>query len=213
MSTIASSSSRRWWRIATLVVVACGVSVWSGPLHAGGTNSPISASVASLFIGEDKLVEGTVSAAERDGNVLRLRLGPAPKDLSVALVRTWFSALPAEPETYFLGRTVRVAGTIQSFRGAPEIVVRDAADVQIVAAPGPAAAAVAPALTASAGVAASLVDGRAAASSPAAMRAAGDTTLREMALREQVDVLEARLRKLEERVRRLEHPGSGRCRQ
>lgn len=161
--------------VMSLALVLSGLSV------AAASDATISASVAGLFVGEEKIVEGTVSSAQREGNVVRLRLGTAPQALTVSLVIGLLSDFPPAPERAYLSQTVRVAGTIRDFRGAPEIVIHDAADIRIVgAAPLPVSA------------------------PPAAVKAG---PVEEPSLRERLDTLSERVRVLEERVRRLERSG------
>src|SRR5262245_22756129 len=95
-------------------------------------DTSVSASVAALFLGETKVVEDSVVAGERDGNTVRLRLGRQAPHLTVSILVGLLNNFPPDPERFYVGKRVRVAGTIQSFRGAPEIVVRDVADLQVV---------------------------------------------------------------------------------
>lgn len=145
--------------------------------HAASPEGAISASVAPLFIGEEKIVEGKVTAAERDANVVHLRFGAAPQALTVSLVIGLLSDFPRDPEHYYLGQTVRVAGTIRSFKDRPEIVIHDPANIRIVAATTPQA------------------NERAPAALPSSEDAAG--------LREQVKTLNERVRALEDEVQQL----------
>lgn len=146
----------------------------------------IQSNLASLYVGKQKVVEGTVTAAQRDGNTVRLHLGSRPQDLTVSLIVTLMSNFPAQPERYYLGKTVRVAGTIGSFRDAPEIAVRDPADIQVVGARG------------------STPGGTTQDDRPGADAGAEDD-----AVRQRMDTLADRLHRLEERVQRLEHSGTG----
>jgi hypothetical protein len=157
--------------LAGLSIALAGVS------RAASPDATISASVAPLFIGEQKIVEGTVTAAERDASVVRLRFGNTPQALTVSLVIGLLSDFPADPERYYLGHTVRVAGTIRSFKDRPEIVIHDPANIKIAGAGAP----------------------------PANERAAtvppdGDDAA---ALREQVKTLNERVRTLEDQVEQL----------
>jgi len=99
---------------------------------AAGRDQAIAPSVAALFVGEPHVVEGIVTGAARDGTVVRLRFGEGPQDLTVSLIIGLLSEFPPDPEHYYPGKTVRVAGRVRSFRGAPEIVVRDVADIRVV---------------------------------------------------------------------------------
>jgi len=145
--------------------------------RAASPDGAISASVAPLFVGEEKIVEGKVTAAERDANVVHLRFGVAPQALTVSLVIGLLSDFPREPERYYLGQTVRVAGTIRSFKDRPEIVVHDPANIKLVGAPT------------------QQVSERAPPAPPGAEDAA--------ALREQVKTLNERVRALEDEVQQL----------
>jgi len=145
--------------------------------RAASPDGAISASVAPLFVGEEKIVEGKVTAAERDANVVHLRFGVAPQALTVSLVMGLLSDFPREPERYYLGQTVRVAGTIRSFKDRPEIVVHDPANIKLVGAPT------------------QQVSERAPPAPPGAEDAA--------ALREQVKTLNERVRALEDEVQQL----------
>ena len=157
--------------LAGLIIVLASVS------RAASPDATIAASVALLFIGEEKIVEGTVTAAERDASVVRLRFGNASQALTVSLVIGLLSDFPSAPESYYLGHTVRVAGTIRSFKDRPEIVIHDPANIKIVGAGAPPA------------------NDRAATVPPGSDDAA--------ALREQVKTLNERVRTLEDQVQKL----------
>lgn len=140
-------------RRAAMVWLAtvCTATVWlmlpdpvlrrSGQSFGATADVSISPSVASLFIGQEKIVEGTVAATQREGNVVRLLIGTPPQTVTVSLVIGLLSKYPSEPERYYLGKTVRVAGTIQDFRHAVEIELHDAALIEVVEAPIPQASA------------------------------------------------------------------------
>jgi len=161
--------SRVTARLAGLLMVLASAS------RAASPDATISASVAPLFIGEKKIVEGMVTAAERDASVVRLRFGNAPQALTVSLVIGLLSDFPSDPERYYLGHTVRVAGTIRSFKDCPEIVIHDPANIKIVGAGAPPGAATVP-------------------------PGSGDDA---PALREQVKTLNERVRTLEGQVEKL----------
>jgi hypothetical protein len=99
---------------------------------AGTTSGPISVSVAALFVGETKVVEGVVTAVDRDTNVVKLRLGTPPQSLTVSLVMGLLSRFPPNPEIYYAGKTVLVAGTIDKFRDELEMTIREPANVEVV---------------------------------------------------------------------------------
>jgi hypothetical protein len=187
-TSMTASSSCRGIGNSGLWALALCLLVVSSRVPAVASETTIAASVASLFIGQEKIVEDTVTSAERDGNVVHLRLGRPPQDLSVALIIGLLSSFPPDPEHYYLGKPVRVAGVIRSFRGVTEMEIHDPARIQVVA---------------TAGV--SVVN------PPVATRplsepvgAAGAAATAESSLRRQVDQLNERVRQLEERVLQLE---------
>ncbi len=182
MNTTASSNSERGGgRALGRGAVMLPLLLVLAALTPAAADVSVSPSVAGLFVGEDKVVEGTVTAAERDTNIVRLHLGKAPQELAVSLVIGWLNTFPPTPERYYLGKTVRVAGTIRSFRGTPEMIIRDAADIQLV---GDTSVAAAP--------------GRSAEIAPT------EQTGREAALQRRVDSLTDQVHRLEQRIQQLE---------
>ena len=190
MTTNGNSSCSRARRVraVTPLIALSVILVFACLSLAASPNGSISPSGAGLFIGEEKTVEGPVTSAEREANVVRLRLGRAPQEVIVSVVIGLLSTFPPVPENYYPGKTVRVTGTIRSFRGVPEIVIRDAADIQVVDS-GVAAVPAAGALAASSAMAAPPVR-------------EDDST------RQRLETLTERVRQLEERVRQLENPGT-----
>ena len=124
----ATARAGSYWRL-----LALALPLLAGPHGAAAVrDQAIAPSVAALFVGEPHVVEGTVTDAARDGTVVRLRFGDGPQDLTVSLIIGLLSDFPPDPEHYYPGKTVRVAGRVRSFHGAPEIIVRDVADIRVV---------------------------------------------------------------------------------
>jgi len=96
---------------------------WLAPTAARAT--PIDVGVAPLYVGHEVTVQGLVTAAERDGYIVRLRLGEPPGSMSVQLVLGMLSRFPANPEAHYLGKEVRVYGRVSEFRGNTEMIVRE----------------------------------------------------------------------------------------
>jgi hypothetical protein len=119
---------------AALAVLAVFLGL-CGPCAAATADGSITAGGAALFVDQEKIVEGPVTDAERDASTVRLRLGYPPQALTVALIIGLLSKFPPEPERYYLGKTVRVVGTIRSFRGSVEMVIHDPADIEVADAP------------------------------------------------------------------------------
>lgn len=91
----------------------------------------ISASVAPLYVGARRIVEGRVLSAERDANVVNLTVGDRAGSITVSLVIGLLSDFPNQPEKYYLDRDVRVVGDITQFRGQVGITVRDPDNIAI----------------------------------------------------------------------------------
>jgi hypothetical protein len=165
------------WRAATALALLLGL---SGLGIAAALDTSITPGVAGLFVGEEKIVEGPVSATECEANTVRLRVGTPPQSLTVSLIIGLLSRFPPEPERYYLGKTVRVVGTIRSFRGALEMVIHDPAHIEVAGAT-------------------SAVSGD---------RPAGGTmTTSDEAVHPTVDALQQRVHELEEKVHQLERTG------
>jgi hypothetical protein len=178
------------WLMAIAALLFC--SNWSQTAYADVSISP---SVASLFVGEEKIVEGTVVTAQREGDVVHLQLGNPPQVVAVSLVLGLLSKFPPDPERYYLGKTVRVGGVIQSFRGKTEITVHDPAHIEVVDVSHPPPAAAAPPVN----------------TPPAANVAAADhanVPSPETSIDQRLDAMSERIRALEDRVQQLERPGS-----
>jgi len=157
--------------LASLVLLA-------GAARVGAVDTSIAAGIAGLYVGEEKIVEGVVTGSERTGNTVRLTLGTPPRGLIVSLIIPLLNEFPPEPEHYYLGKTVRVVGTIQSFRGATEITVHDPTHIRIVTA--------------------------ATAAAPAGDLGAGGGPPPDATLRTALEALAQRVHLLEQRVEQLE---------
>lgn len=165
-------------RPRTLLVAA--IVIWASAVAAQPKIAP---RVAGLYVGQERVVEGKVLSTQREGNTVWLRFGTGPHDFVVTLSLGLLSDFPAQPEEAYRDKTVRVAGTIRSFRGVPEIVLRDASSITIVTPGAPSAAAA---------VAPEPARATAADSLPAAPR-----TSELEALRAQIEVLTRRVESLE----------------
>lgn len=95
----------------------------------------------SAYAGET--VKGTVLAARAEGSIVRLELDD-PGVSQVTLLIGWLSNFPPAPEQYYLGKVISVRGSVQSFRGRSEILVRDADDIVVLSAAAPVADATRP---------------------------------------------------------------------
>jgi hypothetical protein len=127
------TASRREWRrsgVAGAVLLAAA-GLLAGQA-ASAIDSPIGVSVAALFVGEEKIVEGVVTAVERDTHVVKLRLGTPPQSLTVSLIMGLLTRFPSNAEVYYAGKNVLVAGTIKKFRDDLEMTIRDPANIEVI---------------------------------------------------------------------------------
>jgi hypothetical protein len=166
---------RGHWRVMTRMLATAALPLCLACGASQGADTPVSANVANLFVGELKIVEGKVVQADRDGNIVTLRFGTGQHDFVASLVIPLLNNFPPDPERAYLGKTVRVAGIIKEFRGVPQMIVRDASDIQVVGEAAPVAVS---------------------ATAPGAPEAP---------LQREIEVLNERLRQMDERLRALEH--------
>jgi hypothetical protein len=117
--------------ISTWVISVTFAFLAAGAECAHAMEAPIAVGVAPLFIGEEKVVEGVVTAVEKDVNVVTLRLGTPPQSLTVSLIIGLLTRFPPHPEVYYAGKTVLVAGKIEKFRDELEMTVRDPARIEV----------------------------------------------------------------------------------
>ena len=114
--------------VLSILVLAVAVSAFA--------QETISASDAAMFIGQQKTVCDTVASAHHatrsKGQPTFLNLGkPYPNQVFTVLV--WGSdrsRFEKPPET-LSGKEICVTGMIQSFRGRPEIIVKDPSQIKV----------------------------------------------------------------------------------
>jgi len=95
---------------------------------------------AAKHIGKDVTVEGKI--VDSKGYVMRgkgtasfLNIGkpyPEPDRFTVVIWPEDRSRFPKEPENYYLGKRVRVSGRIGTYKGSPQIILRDPSKIKIV---------------------------------------------------------------------------------
>lgn len=113
------------WTVATLLLLLAA---------SGLADDAIPASRAREFV--DKLVtlEGTVSAARKDGRNTFLTFGSAATpELSVAITPPLLlSEFPPQPEQFYRGKTLRVTGRVYLIRGQPEMLISAADRIAVI---------------------------------------------------------------------------------
>lgn len=88
---------------------------------------------AASYIGRFVTVEGDVVATHNSGKVCHLNFHPDYRhNFSVAIFSQDFAKFPPNPEQHYLKRRLRVSGLVKEYRGAPEIIASDPAQIEIV---------------------------------------------------------------------------------
>ena len=88
---------------------------------------------AAQYYGQMVTVEGTIVLTKNTGKVVFLDFSPHWQvDLKVVIFPEDAAKFPSPPEEMFLNRKIRVTGVIKEYRGAPEIIVRDPSQIEIV---------------------------------------------------------------------------------
>ena len=73
---------------------------------------------AANYYGQVKTVEGTIIETKNTGKVCFLNFSPNWRtDFTAAIFASDFSKFPPNPESYYMGKKVRVTGNIQEYRG------------------------------------------------------------------------------------------------
>jgi len=82
--------------------------------------------------GEYKIVEGSIVATHNSGKACFLNFSYNYKqDLTAVIFSSAFPHFPANPENYYYGKKVRVAGYIKKYHGKPEIVLNHPGQIEI----------------------------------------------------------------------------------
>lgn len=98
-----------------------------------GKAGPIGYRDARDYVHETVTLEGTIVRTKNTGKVTFLDFDPDWKThLSVVIFPKDAAKFPEPPETLFLGKNVRVRGTVKIYKGKPEIVIRDPGNIEII---------------------------------------------------------------------------------
>jgi len=88
---------------------------------------------AAQYYGQRVTVEGTIVLTKNTGKVVFLDFSPHWQvDLKVVIFPEDAAKFPSPPEEMFLKKKIRVTGLIEEYQGAPEIIVRDPSQIEIV---------------------------------------------------------------------------------
>ena len=87
---------------------------------------------AAKHYGEYATVEGAIVATFNSGKACFFNFHPDYKHYFTAVIfASAFSRFPTNPENYYNGKKVRVSGYIKKYNGAPEIILTDPSQIEI----------------------------------------------------------------------------------
>ncbi len=102
------------------------------PRQLAGATKVISWQDAAKHYGEYATVEGTIVATHNSGKACFLNFHPDYKRYFTAVIfASAFPRFPANPESYYYGKKVRVSGYIKEYKGKPEIILNDPSKIEI----------------------------------------------------------------------------------
>lgn len=88
---------------------------------------------AAKYYGQEKTVEGTIVATRNTGKACFLNFSEDWKtDFTAVIFASDLGKFPANPETYYKGKKVKVTGNVQEYQGKPEIIVKRPGQIKIV---------------------------------------------------------------------------------
>ena len=128
--------------IVSSVLCGCDNSTSNAPVRSAGqasTGSVIQWTEAAQHIGQSVTIEGPIVsskyASSSKGQPTFLNVGKAYPDPTRFTILIWGSSrsnFPSAPESMYQGKTVRVTGTVQEYKGSTEIVVSSPVAIQVI---------------------------------------------------------------------------------
>lgn len=103
-------------------------------LREGAEPAEIDHTQASQYIGQEAKVRLTVTHVYNSGKVIWL-MGNADQEhnFKAVIFPSDYHKWPAPPDQYYFGKTIRVQGVIKLYRGWPEIIVEEPAQIEVLA--------------------------------------------------------------------------------
>lgn len=87
---------------------------------------------AAKYVGRLVAIEGRVVATYNSGKVCHLNFHEDyRRHFSIAIFGQDFDKFPQQPEQHYLRRNVRVTGVVKSYKGAPEVIVNDPRQIEL----------------------------------------------------------------------------------
>jgi DNA/RNA endonuclease YhcR with UshA esterase domain len=176
------------WIVALPVVVHAAdapapapVPIAPAPAAAPVAAAAIAGSRAGDYVGQDVTVEGRVAAIHESPLATVVAFSPNFAGFTATILAADRAKFPSDLEARIRDRVVRVSGTVTTYRGKPEMALRDPAQLALAPPPGPESIAAHP---------------------PLAPAASPDGSMEE--IRRTLARMEARLQALDARVTTLE---------
>ena len=115
--------------------MANSTGLWGRKLSQDTTRT-IDPSDAHGYYGEKVIVEGKIVRTYNSGKACFLNFHEDWKNhLTAVIFATDFENFPDSPEKHYLGKRVRIIGKIKKYKGAPEIVLNDATEIEVLERP------------------------------------------------------------------------------
>jgi DNA/RNA endonuclease YhcR with UshA esterase domain len=86
---------------------------------------------AADFIGEEVTVEGRIVRTHNSGSTVFLNFAPDFETFTAVIFSDDWVKFPTPPEKLFYGQLVRVAGVVELYEGAPEIIIREPWQIEV----------------------------------------------------------------------------------
>lgn len=103
-----------------------------GDLQSKNASRVISWQDAAKHYGKYATVEGKIVATHNSGKACFLNFHPNYKKYFTAVIfASAFSLFPANPETFYYGKKVRISGYIKEYKGKPEIILDDPSQIEV----------------------------------------------------------------------------------
>ena len=88
---------------------------------------------AAQYVGQDVIVEGEIVHTYDSGKVTFLNFDEDYRHtLTLVIFPDLYDAFPQPPARYFKDKRIRVQGTVDMYKGAPEIIIQDPRQIQVV---------------------------------------------------------------------------------
>lgn len=93
----------------------------------------VSWKAADQHYGKIVTIEGKIVLTKNIGRICFLNFDPDYRNTFTAVIkRDNYSHFPKDPENFYRGKKVRVTGTIRKWKGAPEMILSTAEEIEVI---------------------------------------------------------------------------------